>query len=99
MSNFQMSYELTQNEGLRTKVRMATIKAANDILADTSPEAVPKYPFSRLVIREPMSNFWLDQMMFSVVSNPVITADSTDSDIQFTVNSVFSKHALSNTNV
>lgn len=94
-----MSYELTQNDILRTKVRMACVKAANDILADTSAEAAPKWPFCRFVIREPMNSYWLDQIMFSVVSNPMISAQSSDNDIQFEVNSVFSKHALANTNL
>ena len=100
MSDFQMSYDLTQNETLRTKVRMATIKAANDILADTtSADASAKWPFCRFVIREPQNNFWLDQIMFSVVTNPQITDQSPDNDIQFQVNSVFSKHALANPNI
>jgi len=97
MENLSSRYDLTQNEKLRVVARMATIKAANDVLADTSKEQ--QFPFARFVIREPLNNYWLDQMMFSVVSNPVITEDATDNDIQFTVNSVFQKHALANTNL
>lgn len=85
-------YELTQHAGLRTQVRMATIKAVNAVLS--APERSEEYPFCHLVIKEPMSNYWLDQLMFSVVSNEVITENSPDNDVEFQVNSVFQRHAI-----
>lgn len=95
--SFQTQYELAQNETLRMKVKMATIKAANAVLADPQREA--EWPFSYLVIREPNSQYWLDQIMYSVVSNPAINETSPDNDVEFTVNSVYGKHALANQNV
>lgn len=94
---FVERYELTKNEVLRGKVRMATITAANNVLSD--PERDQEYPFCYLVIREPMNIYWLDQMMFSVVSNQQIVEESPDNDVQFQVNSVFSRHALANKNL
>jgi hypothetical protein len=89
---FTEKYTLTQNEALRTKVRMAGITAAILILAD--PGRANEHPFCRLVIKEPMSNYWLDQLMFSVVTSDQITETSDDAVVQNQVNSVFGNHAL-----
>lgn len=90
--SFMERFELTQNDALRSKVRMATIKAANAVLS--APERADEYPFCYLIIKEPMSNYWLDQMMFSVVSNEQIIESSPDNDVEFQVNSVFQRHAI-----
>lgn len=89
---FTEKYTLTQNEALRTKVRMAGITAAILILAD--PGRGNEHPFCRLVIKEPMSNYWLDQLMFSVVTSDEITESSADSVVQNQVNAIFGNHAL-----
>lgn len=70
---------------------MAAIKAANAILED--PQRTDEYPYCRLLIKEPMSTYWLDQLMFSVVSNPEIVENSPDNDVEFQVNAVFENHA------
>ena len=85
-------YALAQNEEFKGKIRIATIKAANAILNDNNRE--PEHPCCNLIIQEPMSDYWLRQIIFSVVSNPAITEAAPDNDIEFTVNSVFEKHAL-----
>lgn len=90
--SFQETYELTQNQELRLKVKMAAIKAANAVLG--APERAEEYPFCYLVIKEPQSEYWLNQLVFGVVINPAITAESTDSDVEFTVNSIFGRYAL-----
>lgn len=90
--SFQDTYELTQNEAIRTKVKMATIKAAHAVLG--APERQDEFPFCYLIIKEPESEYWLNQVVYSVVSNPAISAESTDQDVEFTVNSVFGRHAL-----
>lgn len=85
-------YALTQHEGLRNQVRMATIKAANAVLS--APEREDEFPFCYLVIKEPLSTYWLDQLMFSVVTNEQINEESPDNDVEFQVNSVFQRHAI-----
>lgn len=93
--SFVERYQLTRNEDLRIKTKMAVIKAANAVLG--APEREPEFKFCYLIIREPENVYWLDQIMFSVVANPEITDQSTDQDIEFTVNSVFGRHALAYT--
>lgn len=93
----QARFELTQDEGLRQKVRMAAIKAANAVLS--APERSEEYPFCYLIIREPMNAYWLDQMLFSVVSNPLIVSESPDDEVEFQVNSIFQRHAQANKNL
>jgi hypothetical protein len=43
---------------------------------------------------EPSSDFFVTQFTYAVLANPVISGDSTDSDLAFTVNSQFAKLAL-----
>jgi len=89
---FQEMYALTQNDTLKAKVRMAGIKAATAVLND--PGRSDEHRYCNLVIKEPMSDYWLNQMMFSVVTNPVINQDSPDDDVEFQVNAVFQDLAL-----
>lgn len=90
--SFLEQHELANNQDLRIKVKMAVIKAANSVLGDPSRES--EFKFCYLIIREPDNNYWLNQIMYSVIANPVITTESTDQDIEFTVNSVFGRHAI-----
>ncbi|WP_343702685.1 hypothetical protein [Chitinophaga sp.] len=90
--SFVERHLLVRNEDLRVKTKMAVIKAANAVLS--APEREQEHKFCYLVISEPENTYWLDQIMYSTVSNPAITEASTDSDIEFTVNSVFGRHAL-----
>lgn len=76
----------------RNKVKMATHIAAGNILADPgSPARVRQ--FAQIVITDPAGIQWLAAVTYGVLTNAAINAGSTDSDILFTVNSIFSKYA------
>lgn len=82
---------LAVNQVFRQRVKSATINAANQVAADTSQ---PKYllQYSNQIITNPDGG-WISGMTYQVVANPAITYSSTDSDIQFTVNSNMDKCA------
>ncbi|MBK8772668.1 MAG: hypothetical protein IPM06_19885 [Rhizobiales bacterium] len=81
-----------------TRVGQAAIKSALAVLADTptnTPEAIDAHrkraQLGREVLLDPMR--LAASMARGVAANPVITADSIDSDIEFTVNSVWNAYA------
>jgi hypothetical protein len=84
-------FALANNETFKSKVRTATIIAANQISADAS-QPTWSLTYANEVIRNPNGG-WVDGMTFQVVANPAINEASSDSDIQFTVNSNFEKVA------
>jgi len=84
-------YALANNPEFRQKVRTATIISANQIAAAID-QPTWNYTFANEVIKNPNGG-WIDSMVFQVVANPAITAESPDGDIQFTVNSNFEKVA------
>lgn len=91
MTNIER-YQLAEDADFRLKVNVASISAANDILAgaDRSQWLIN---YAQIVISEPSGNGWLSAISHGVVSNVAITDASSDSDIQFTVNSIFTKYA------
>lgn len=91
--SFLNRHELTTNQDFRIKVKMASLKAAIAVLAD--PERTDEHPYSTFLIKEPNSTFWLDQIVFGVVQNPAITGEATDSDIEYTVNSIYTNYSKS----
>jgi len=88
---------LANNENFKTRVRSATVIAANQIAADV---AQPYYSlqYANLIISNPNGG-WIDGMTHQVVSNPVIDYNSPDDAIQFTVNSNFDKVAKAQFNI
>jgi hypothetical protein len=78
----------------RGRVAFAVLEAASNVLADTTPASRRNYKFAGRILLEPNSGFFVDQFTFAVLTNPVISGDSSDSDIAFTVNSQFAKLAL-----
>ena len=83
---------LANNPDFQVKVKQASIKAANDLLAATDqPTYVTHYAQS--VVTEPNATWWISAMTYGVLTNPVIDGDSPDDAIQFTVNSIFEKYA------
>jgi len=84
-------FALANNETFKSKVRTATIIAANQISADTT-QPTWNYSYANEVIKNPNGG-WIDGMTFQVVAIPAITEGSSDSDIQFTINSNFEKVA------
>jgi len=84
---------VAQTAPFQKKVRMASLKAANDILADIGqPYYVLNY--GQLIVSTPNGNEWLSALSYGCMSNPAINWDSSDGDIQFTVNSIFVKYAM-----
>jgi len=92
MATFKERNELAQNTEFRDKVKIAANIAANDLLADPQqPLRVRQY--AGMVVSNADGNEWLSAISYGVVANPAISAESTDSDIQFTVNSIMVKYA------
>lgn len=74
------------------KVKIKSLSAANDLLADPAqPDYVKRY--AQLIITEPSGSGWLTALSYGVMNNPAINWNSSESDIQFTVNSIFVKYA------
>ena len=89
---FLETNELAVNQEFKTRVKIATLVAAGQLLAEPTTEDVVRM-FAQIVISEVDGLNWLHSMCFQVVANPAISAESSDSDIQFTVNSNFEKVA------
>lgn len=83
---------LANNPDFQVRVKMPTLKAANDLLAAVDqPTYVIQY--AQMIVTEPNGGGWLSSMTYGVLTNPQISEDSTDDEIQFQVNSIFNKYA------
>mgnify|MGYP007044018197 CR=1 FL=1 len=91
MTNIER-HQLAENADFRLKVNVASISAAADILAgvDRSPYLIN---YAQIIISNPDGQGWLNALSHGVVSNVAITEKSSDGDIQFTLNSIFTKYA------
>ena len=85
-------YHLAENDTFQLKVKTATLKAANDVLAgvDRSQYLIN---YAQVVVLNPIGDGWISSISHGVTTNVAIDGNSTDSDIQFTVNSIFDKYA------
>jgi hypothetical protein len=90
--DFTEQLTLAQDPAFRGRVKMAALTAALSIVAE--PVTVASQEYHRLrqalafgVVADPSSV--MDRFSFAVACNVAITADSTDSDIQYTVNQVW----------
>lgn len=84
---------LAINQVFRQRVKSATIIAANQIAASTT-DSVWNYTLANEIIKNPDGG-WISSMTYQVVANPAISYESSDGDIQFTVNANFEKVAKS----
>jgi hypothetical protein len=83
---------VAQTTPFQKKVKMASLKAANDLLADIGqPVYVTNY--AQLIVSVPSGSEWLLALSYGCMTNPAINWDSSDGDIEFTVNSIFTKYA------
>lgn len=83
---------VAQTAPFQKKVKMASHKAAGNLLSDVGqPTFVIQY--AQLVVSEPNGSQWLPALSYGCMTNPAVNYDSSDSDIEFTVNSIFSKYA------
>ena len=75
------------------RVQAAMVKAAIAVSSeDPSTEAhSTRVQWATQVLRDPAH--YAARMAFGVAANPIITAESSDSDIEFTVNSVWNAYA------
>lgn len=83
---------LADDPAFRAKVRVATVTAAKDILG----EAKGGFSDTKFGKRQSLadqvitnSGSFVDRFAWAVAASPAISAGSSDSDIQFTVNSVW----------
>ena len=82
---------VAQTTSFKTKVKIASHKAANDLLADTTITATVRR-YAQMIISEPEGG-WLIALSYGCMTNPAVNYDSSDGDIQFTINSIFVKYA------
>lgn len=80
---------LASDPTFRSRVKVATMEAASEILAN--PADSVKFKFAGRIILEPNSTYFNDMFTRAVLTNPVIDGNSSDSDIKFTVNTQFAK--------
>lgn len=84
---------LITDESFVGRVMMATQKAADDVINEDAGTA--EHDIRLALANDIVLNPWANADLFAigVARNPVITAVSTDNDILFTVNSLYSKMA------
>ena len=83
---------LAENTVFRTKVRVALATAAKDVMGEakasmSDTEFGKRQALAFEVLRAAASGMYLEAFVWAVVANPVITDQSPDDAIQFTVNS------------
>lgn len=83
--------QLAKHQGFRDRVLTAAVQAAVQVAAE-APSGDQRKDDLRAtlatnVMNDPMG--YVERFAWSVVQNAAITYESTDSDIQFTVNSVW----------
>jgi hypothetical protein len=91
---FLEQIEMAEDGEFQARVRQAAITAAAAIMADqpdNTPQAIAKHSLrAKLaldVLRNPSA--WARPIAAAVVTNAAVTAESTDSDLQWTVNSLW----------
>lgn len=96
--NFEEQAALAADPVFQLRVRGAAIKSALAVMADVpdnTPEAIEAHRKRAQLAREVLLD--ADRLARSlapgVASNVAITAESSDSDIEFTVNSIWSAYA------
>jgi len=92
--SYTISYNLAQDDTFKGKVAVAMLTAAKDVLAEVKPNPITLLWQKRQNCAiNTLNNQPVQQWANVVVTNVVITDASADSDIQFTVNSIFNHMA------
>lgn len=81
---------LVKNEEFVLRVRQAQVKAAIALMADPNTKG-KLADYCTAVLNEPQRHAWT--MAVGVATNAAVTAESTDNDIEWTVNSLMSAFA------
>lgn len=83
---------LAIDTAFRARVRVAIVTAAKDVMGETPTGSDAKFGkragLARLVLADG-GQLMLEPFAWAVVANAAISSGSSDSDIQFTVNSVW----------
>ncbi|NBD36738.1 MAG: hypothetical protein GVY30_12180 [Chloroflexi bacterium] len=84
---------LAENQEFVRRVQMAMVKSAVAVVAEDPATAhhATRAQWATQVLRDP--EHYADRVAFGVVTNASITAESTDNDIEFTVNSQWNAYA------
>ncbi len=94
MASFADSYDLATFQPFRKRVQVAVVKLAHYVIEtevlETEHHDKREY-LARLILQN--ADQWAGVFAMSVVTNPAITLESTDSDIEYTVNVMFNTHA------
>ena len=87
---FEEQYALATSPQFIQRVQQAAVTSAIAIVnGSPAPTRVVDYCFNLLN----RARATAQELAFGVATNPAITAESTDNDIQFTVNSILSAYA------
>ena len=91
--SFSEQVTLAGNDELIRKVQQALIKSAIAVAAESAETKShdQRRSFAQAVLMEPQR--WARLVVLGVVTNPSITAESKDNDIEFTVNSMWDAYA------
>lgn len=93
---FSDQLQIVADQSFRDRITMAIIVAAQGVQGEAETEGHDSFYEKRSALARAILNGpaeFTDRFCWSVAANPAITAESSDSDIQFTVNSVFSDMA------
>lgn len=95
--SFIDQFQLAQDGEFIGRVTMAMQKSANAIYSEapSTPGHTQRAQFAVGVLAQPQTKG--RQYSFSVASNPSITSESSDNDIEFTVNSMWDAWANADT--
>jgi hypothetical protein len=93
MSSFQEGYALANDPVFQQRVTMALTKVSIDVMAEdrTTLHHDERTAYANQCLLQPEVHGM--NMALGVATNPVITADSPDNDLEFVVISLFNAYA------
>lgn len=98
--SFQTSFSLATTGDFRQRIKICIIKSAQSVMTEAASGNTDRdnrrRNLANSILRSPDS--YVEAFSFLVAANPAITAASSDSDIEFTVNSGFNGMANVNAN-
>lgn len=84
---------LAEDSTFRTRVRVALMTAAKDVMGEEQTYSDAQYGLRQALADEVIAaaggGAVLERFVWLVITNPAITGESSDNDIQFTVNSLW----------
>ena len=91
--SFAEQFNLAMTPAFIARVQAAMVKSAIAVSSEDpeTPAHATRVQWATQVLRDP--THYAARVAFGVTANPIITAESSDSDIEFTVNSVWNAYA------